>query len=41
MKYIENVKKGRRKGFGMVSLFKCISTFVNYLMPKKNSSGTI
>ena len=31
--------------FSLVTLFNCISTFMNYLMPKpslfKNSSGTI
>ena len=27
--------------FGLVSLFNGISTFVGYLMPKNNSSGTI
>ena len=36
---------GRGDGFGLVSLFNGISTFVGYLMPKlfslKNSSGTI
>ena len=35
----------RTVGFGLVSLFNGISTFVGYLMPKlfslKNSSGTI
>ena len=28
-------------GFGLISLFKEISTFVSYSLPKKNSYGTI
>ena len=45
---LANVIQGKiemKNGFGLVSLFNDISTFVGYLMPKpffsKNTSGTI
>ena len=43
--WVECLPTVQETGFGLVSLFNGISTFVGYLMPKtfskKNSSGTI